>query len=133
VILNAVINLHTYKNKLAFSFIRFHVLFFLVRVAEATALRKLEKPHGYRQTVTVLLAPHQDGTKQHTPRRDQTTHTKTGPNNTHQDGTKQGRRCSHVQDLWEGGPADTLFRGPTATEGPETEGTLECLLPTNSE
>jgi len=73
--------------------------FFLVRVAEATALRKLEKPHGYRQTVTVLLAPHQDGTKQHTPRRDQTTHTKTGPNNTHQDGTKQGRRCSHAQDL----------------------------------
>jgi len=32
-----------------------------------------------------------------------------------------------------GGPAGTLFQGPTATEGPETEGTFECLLLTNSE
>jgi len=26
-----------------------------------------------------------------------------------------------------------LFRGPAATAGPETEGTFECLLLTNSE
>jgi len=32
-----------------------------------------------------------------------------------------------------GGPAGTLFRGPTATEGPETEATFPCLLLTNSE
>jgi len=32
-----------------------------------------------------------------------------------------------------GGPAGTLFRGPTATEGPETEGIFEYSLLTNSE
>ena len=32
-----------------------------------------------------------------------------------------------------GGPAGTLFRGTTATEGPETEEIFECLLLTNSE
>jgi len=32
-----------------------------------------------------------------------------------------------------GGPEGTLFRGPTVTEGPETEGTFECLLLTNLE
>jgi len=36
------------------------------------------------------------------------------------------------QGLWEGGPAGTLFRGPTATDGPETEGTFECLLQTRN-
>jgi len=36
------------------------------------------------------------------------------------------------QSLWEGGPVGTLFRGPTATEEPETEGTFECLVLTNS-
>ena len=32
-----------------------------------------------------------------------------------------------------GGPAGTLFRGPTATEGPEIEETFEWLLLTDSE
>ena len=35
------------------------------------------------------------------------------------------------QGLWEGGPAGTLLRGPTATEGRVTEETFECLLLTN--
>ena len=43
-------------------------------------------------------------------------------------------RATQLQSLWGGGgPAGTLFRGPTAMKGPETEGTLENLLLINLE
>jgi len=41
--------------------------------------------------------------------------------------------CDLSAGLMREGPAGTLLRGPTATEGPETEGTFGCLLLTNSE
>jgi len=50
--------------------------------------------------------------------------------------TKQARiqgGWNPTRGLREGGPAGTLFRSPTTTEGAETEGTFECLLLRNSE
>jgi len=48
----------------------------------------------------------------------------------HCSGARQLRRDLRPGPM-RGGPAATLFRGPAATEGPDTEGTLECLLLAN--
>ena len=112
VILNAVINLHTYKI-----FIRFHVLFFwwgsrrqqpYENLKNLTVIGKLWQS-CWLHTKTGPNNTHQDGTKQHTPRRDQTTHTKTGPNKvgdvvtprTYERGVQQ-IRCSGARQLRRG-------------------------------
>jgi len=47
--------------------------------------------------------------------------------------TTNVRHAVDCTRVYERGSAGTLFRDPTATEGPKTEGNFECLLLTKSE